>query len=259
MGIFSFGSKKKRVQFPIGELLKTDMHSHILPGVDDGSPDVATSLQLMRGLAQMGYDTLIATPHVMADIHRNDKHTIQQAYDQLRQAADEDPSLPKLRFAAEFMMDEGFGQLVQQDALIPLADDRYLLVETPYLHRPLNLESYIFNLRAVGYTPVLAHPERYHYLFDKPAEYERLKELGCLFQVNLLSLMGYYGKAEKEAGTWLLEAGLVDLLGTDLHHEKHLQRLLNFTVDQRLVKPLENGTFLNRQLIATATVNLFGT
>jgi len=213
----------------------------------------------MRGLGQMGYDTLIATPHVMADIHRNDRHTIQQAYEQLRQATDEDPSLPNLRFAAEFMMDEGFGQLVKHDALIPLADDQYLLVETPYLHRPLNLESYIFTLRAVGYIPVLAHPERYHYLFDKPAEYERLKELGCLFQVNLLSLMGYYGKLEKEAATWLLESGLVDLLGTDLHHEKHLKRLLNFTVDQRLVKPLENGVFLNHQLIATAAVNLFGT
>src|SRR5690606_36123990 len=123
--------------------------------------------QLMRGLGQMGYDTLIATPHVMADIHRNDRHTIQQAYEQLRQATDEDPSLPNLRFAAEFMMDEGFGQLVKHDALIPLADDQYLLVETPYLHRPLNLESYIFTLRAVGYIPVLAHPERYHYLFDK--------------------------------------------------------------------------------------------
>ncbi len=259
MGIFLFGSKKKLVQFPIGELLKTDMHSHILPGVDDGSPDVATSLQLMRGLADMGYDTLIATPHIMADIHRNDKHTIQHAYEQLKQAAETDPTLPKVRFAAEFMMDEGFGHLVKQDALIPLAGDQYLLVETPYLHRPLNLESYIFNLRAIGYTPVLAHPERYHYLFDKPEEYERLKELGCLFQVNLLSLMGYYGKSEKYAAEWLLEEGLVDLLGTDLHHERHLKRLLNFTVDQKLVKVLENGSFLNRQLIATAAVNLFGT
>src|SRR5690606_1425937 len=199
MGIFSFGSKKKRVQFPIGELLKTDMHSHILPGVDDGSPDVATSIALMHGLAQMGYETVIATPHVMADIHRNDRHTIQHAYEQLKHAAEAEPALPKLRFAAEFMMDEGFGQLIKQDALIPLSGDQFLLVETPYLHRPLNLESYIFNLRAVGYTPVLAHPERYHYLFNKPAEYERLKELGCLFQVNLLSLIGYYGKSEKDA------------------------------------------------------------
>lgn len=248
MGFFSFGSKKKQVKFPIGELLKTDMHSHILPGIDDGSPDLEASLVLMRGLADIGYDTLIATPHVMNDIHRNNKTTILAAYEQLQQAVNEDSQLPTLHYAAEFMMDEGFGQLIKQEALIPLGTGKHLLVETPYLHRPLNLEGYIFDLLTAGYTPVLAHPERYHYLFDKPHEFERLKERGCLFQVNLLSLVGYYGKAEKVTGTWLIEAGLVDFLGTDLHHEKHLERLANFTVDQRLVKALESGQFLNRSL-----------
>src|SRR5690606_25528229 len=154
-------------------------------------------------------------------IHRNDRHTIQAAYEQLKQTVEADPTLPKLYFAAEFMMDEGFGDLVKRESLIPLDGDKHLLVETPYLHRPLNLESYIFEVRAAGYTPILAHPERYHYLFDRPMEYERLKELGCLFQVNLLSLMGYYGKSEKEAATWLIETGLVDLFGTDLHSERH--------------------------------------
>lgn len=255
MGLFSFGSKKKVIQFPIGELLKTDIHSHILPGIDDGSPDVQTSLVLMRGLAEMGYQTLIGTPHVMADLHRNDQETIRAAYEQLQQAVNEDPTLPKLHYAAEFMMDEGFGQLVRQEALIPLGTEKHLLVETPYLHRPLNLESYIFEVRAAGFTPILAHPERYHYLFNKPIDYERLKELGCLFQVNLLSLMGYYGKSEKDAACWLIETGMVDFLGTDLHHERHLARLQRFTVDQRLVKFLENGTFRNQQLVATAVVS----
>lgn len=255
MGLFSFGSKKKVIQFPIGELLKTDIHSHILPGIDDGSPDVQTSLALMRGLADMGYQTVIGTPHVMADLHRNDRETIRTAYEQLQQAVNEDPTLPKLHYAAEFMMDEGFGQLVRQESLIPLGTERHLLVETPYLHRPLNLESYIFEVRAAGFTPILAHPERYHYLFNKPIDYERLKELGCLFQVNLLSLMGYYGKSEKDAASWLIETGMVDFLGTDLHHERHLARLRRFAIDQRLVKYLENGTFRNQQLVATAVVS----
>src|SRR5690606_12407912 len=104
MGLFSFVSKKKLVQFPIGELLKADMHSHILPGIDDGSPDVETSLTLMRGLRQMGYERLIATPHVMADLYRNDRQTIQRAYERLKEAAELDPTLPTLHFAGEFMM-----------------------------------------------------------------------------------------------------------------------------------------------------------
>src|SRR5690606_17753754 len=135
------------------------------------------------------------------------RETIRTAYEQLQRAVNEDPKLPKLHYAAEFMMDEGFGQLVRQEALIPLGTEKHLLVETPYLHRPLNLESYIFEVRAAGFTPILAHPDRYHYLVNKPISYERLTELGCLFQVNLLSLLDYYVKSEKDAACWLIETG----------------------------------------------------
>ncbi|WP_257666584.1 tyrosine-protein phosphatase [Parapedobacter tibetensis] len=246
---FFFFSKKKSVQFPIGNLLKVDIHSHILPGIDDGAPNEQTSLTLILGLAEMGFETLIGTPHVMADIHTNTRDTIQAAYMKLQAHLLAHPGLPKLHYAAEYMMDEGLAPLIKQQGLLTYGATQYVLVETPYLYRPLNLETYLFQLLTAGYTPILAHPERYHYLTGNPKEYEKLKALGFAFQVNLLSLVGYYGKQEKQAATWLLQAGLVDFLGTDLHHERHLRHLRKFTVEQQVVNALESGNFRNEQLL----------
>lgn len=244
--MFSFFNGKEKVVFPIGELLEVDIHSHILPGVDDGSPDTATSARLVAGLADVGFHSLITTPHITADLYPNDRHTIQEAYDRL--AHTEGGGAPEIRFAAEYMLDEGFGQIIADRDLLPLGQSDYVLVETSFLHRPLGVDAHIFDLQNAAYKPVLAHPERYHYLFGKPADYEELKTRGCLFQVNILSLIGYYGKKEQEAARWLLDADMVDFLGSDLHHDRHLQHLLNFKVSQKLAKTLESRTFLNNTI-----------
>lgn len=248
MSLFFF-SKKREITFPIGRFLRADIHSHVLPGIDDGAADVATSTRLLRGLYTLGFETVVGTPHVMADLHRNTRQTIQNAFLKLEAPASEQGSLPTLYYAAEHMMDEGFALMLTENRIIPYGNTPYVLVETPYLHRPLNLEHLSFQLATAGYKPILAHPERYHYLFNKPAEYEKLKELGFALQLNALSLRGYYGKPEREAAEWLIAWGLVDYIATDLHHDRHLRYLKNYVLPRKIAEQLENLTIHNEELV----------
>lgn len=249
MSLFFF-SKKREIAFPIGRYLRADVHSHVLPGIDDGAADTAASLRLLQGLHDIGFETVIGTPHIMVDLHRNTRQTIQGAFKQLEAAASGRDRFPTLYYAAEHMMDEGFAGLLTGNRIIPYGTTPYVLVETAYLHRPLNLEHLSFQLATAGYKPILAHPERYHYLFNKPAEYEKLKELGFAFQLNALSLKGYYGKPEKEAANWLVSQGLVDYIATDIHHERHLKHLKNYILPQKVADQLENTTVHNEELVA---------
>lgn len=249
MSLFFF-SKKREIAFPIGRYLRADIHSHVLPGIDDGAADVATSLRLLQEMYALDFETVIGTPHVMVDLHRNNRQTIQNAFVKLEAAASENGRIPALYYAAEHMMDEGFAALLKENHIIPYGSSSYALVETPYLHRPLNLEHLAFQLATSGYKPILAHPERYHYLFNKPAEYEKLKELGFAFQLNALSLRGYYGRPEKEAAEWLIAQGLIDYIATDIHHERHMKHLRNYLLPQKVVDQLENTTVYNEQLVA---------
>jgi Capsular polysaccharide biosynthesis protein len=248
MSLFFF-SKKREIAFPIGRYLRADIHSHILPGVDDGAADVASSLQLLQGMHTLGFETVIGTPHVMVDLHRNNQQTIQNAFAKLKAATSGHGRLPTLYYAAEHMLDEGFAALLAENRIIPYGNSSYVLVETPYLHRPLNLEHLSFQLATAGYKPILAHPERYHYLFNKPDEYEKLKELGFAFQLNALSLRGYYGKPEKEAAQWLVDQALVDYIATDVHHDRHMKHLKNYVIPQKVADQLENLTIHNEELV----------
>lgn len=242
-----FPSKKTEIDFPIGEYLGTDMHSHLLPGVDDGSPDVETSIKLIKGLTDIGFKRIITSPHIMLDIHKNNRETLAKAYSNLEVALNTHSDLATVDYAAEYLMDENFERLLKNKDLL-LVSNNCVLVETPILNRLLKLETIIFNIAASGYKPILAHPERYVYLFGKNEEYEVLKEKGCLLQINALSLTGYYGKVEKMAAEWLLENQLVDFIGTDLHHERHLNRLQHYKVSKKTKEILEVTELMNSEL-----------
>lgn len=251
MALFFF-SKINEVNFPIGEYLQVDMHSHVLPGIDDGAKDIAASAVLLNGLYQLGIRTVIGTPHVMADIHRNTPQTITDAHARLSEALTGAGHVPTVHFAAEHMLDDGFATLLSSGHVVPYRDTPYILVETPFLSRPLNLEHLAFQLTTARYQPILAHPERYHYLFGKPADYEMLKSLGFALQLNALSLVGYYGEQEKKAAHWLLEHRLVDYIGTDIHHERHLRHLMKYKLPRKTVQLLEQTTIQNTRLIAAS-------
>ena len=206
-------------------LLGADMHSHVLPGIDDGSPDAETSVQLIAGLRELGYSRLVATPHILWDMYKNDAASIENAYNELQPALRENGLHLPVGRAAEYYMDEHFDELMNSNAPLLTIHKNWVLVEFSFISPPMDLKEKLFELQIKGYQPILAHPERYQYFAANKKFYDELRATGSYFQLNLLSLTGYYGKICQDLAQYLLKTGYVDLLGTDLHHQRHLDAL----------------------------------
>ncbi len=224
--MFSFFKNKKSKEpgdnyFP----LATDIHSHILPGIDDGSPDVETSLTLINGLMQLGIKRSVATPHIISDLYRNTDESINGALEILKKELARNKVDFEVTAAAEYMMDAYFFELLHRKTKLLTIQDNIILTEFSYASMPHSPEQMSFAIITEGYTPILAHPERYPYYYGNNNMYHHLKDLGFLLQINLLSLTGYYGKEATKAAIYMLKNDLVSYLGTDLHHERHLQGL----------------------------------
>lgn len=201
--------------------LGTDMHSHLLPGIDDGAKTTNDSLSYIRSLQELGFRKFVTTPHIMSDLYPNSHDTIQAAFKEVKQANQGVP----LQAAAEYFLDESFDLLLDQEQPLLCIYDKTVLVEFSFVTTPLNFKDRIFNLQMSGYQPLLAHPERYLYFGNNKAVYDELKSAGCQFACNLLSFTGYYGKGPAELANYLLKKDLIDYLGTDLHHERHIEAL----------------------------------
>lgn len=243
--------KKKQPEKPFTGLLpvQVDMHSHILPGIDDGAPDLDTALLLVRGLYDLGIRTCIATPHVIGDMYRNTDSTIEDALQQLRNGCRSAAIDMNIRAAAEYMMDDYFMELLRDKVPLRTLKDNLLLTEITYTSEPIRLQEMVFNIITEGYKPVLAHPERYHYYHRNYEIYRKLKDLGFLLQVNMLSLTGYYGKEVAKAARYIYDNGLADLVGTDLHHDRHLLALQSESNHRLFNKYLNNKKLLNSTLV----------
>lgn len=200
---------------------KTDIHCHIIPGIDDGSPDPQTSVELIERMQGWGIERIIASPHVTQDTFENTPQTIAPALDSLHDALSSKGMTIPVSNSAEYRIDENFLNQIEQGMIMPLPDD-YLLVENSFIQEPLNLDQTLFDLQVRGFKPILAHPERYRYYhIGNKKRYESLHASGIQFQVNLLSLTGYYGKTEKATAEWLIEKEMADFIGTDLHNHRH--------------------------------------
>jgi protein-tyrosine phosphatase len=221
--MFKFFKKKEEPQaVPESLPFTTDIHSHILPGIDDGSPDTATSLQLIQGLYDLGIRKCIATPHIIGDMYRNTPETINEALEKvIAFCADAEINMG-ISAAAEYMLDDYFMELLQKKEPLLTLYKNILLTEISYTSTPQNLGEITSAIIGEGYIPILAHPERYHYYQQNFDQYYKLKEMGFILQVNLLSITGYYGKRAEKAARFLLEKDLVSFVGTDLHHHQHL-------------------------------------
>lgn len=207
-----FGFKRKYKLLESG-ILKgaTDIHCHVLPGVDDGSPDLQTSCQLLEFMSEkVGYSKMWLTPHVMRDLH-NTAEKLSAVFSQLKETYN---GPVELHLASEYMMDEGFSERLATDPL--RLGSEHLLVETSYMNSPVGLDNILMKVWEAGFRPLIAHPERYIYM-DK-RDYEHLKEYGFDFQLNIMSLSGYYGPRPKDVAIKLLEQGMYDYVGSDLHH-----------------------------------------
>jgi protein-tyrosine phosphatase len=233
-------------------VLGADMHSHLLPGLDDGAETVEHSLDLLRALRELGYRKLIMTPHIMGDFYKNTPEGIRAALQLLREAAaTAGLNDVTLECAAEYYLDEFLGyKLTDGTEMLTFGGDkRYLLFETSYMNEPLNLFEIIFEMKSQGYRPVLAHPERYTYLYGRFGEIEKMRrDYDVLLQVNLNSLAGYYSPAAKKVAEQLIDAGIVDFLGTDAHHLRHTDTLLRRTLPQPHLEKVLKLPLLNNTL-----------
>lgn len=229
-------------------MLKADMHSHLLPGIDDGSPDLETSLGLIRGMKELGYTKLITTPHVMWDMYKNTSEVILSKLDELKKAIDENELGVTVHAAAEYFLDEHVENLLQWGEPLLTISGNMVLTEFSMAYPPQGLKDILFEMQMQGYQPVIAHPERYLYLERTKDFYDELKISGCLFQLNLLSLTNYYGRSAQELSQYLLKKGYYDLVGTDLHNFRHLEALNNPAISNQLQKLLDTGKIRNPEL-----------
>lgn len=223
----------------------TDMHSHLVPGVDDGATDVQNSLELISGLMDLGLQKFVTTPHILWDIFKNNSKTITPAFTELKAALQENNINVPIKFAAEYFLDYHVEELMEDQQPLLTIKDNMVLVEFSFVSAPLDLKDKLFSVQMTGYQPIIAHPERYTY-FLKSKAYDELREAGYLFQVNLLSLAGYYGKIPQEIAYILLKNKYIDFLGTDLHHVRHLQALQSASNLTDIIKQLQDaGSLLN--------------
>lgn len=245
MSIFSiFTSKKAPAKLPF----HTDIHCHIVPGVDDGSPELAKSVELAGRMADWGIERIFLSPHVTQDTFENTPETLAGPFAELQQGITEAGVPVKLAMHAEYRIDEFFLKQIEEGNLRPMPGN-YLLVENSFAQEPWGLDQLLFDLRLKGFVPVLAHPERYlYYSLNNRERYQKLHDTGLLFQINLLSLAGAYGKSEKQTAEWLLERGMVDFIGSDLHRRGHADaidaylRSRDFTRHSRHFNTLLNDT-----------------
>lgn len=195
-----------------------DYHSHILPGVDDGIPHMEDALAVLKYYEEIGVENVWCTPHIMEDIP-NTTAGLRKRFEELK-AAYNGPI--KLNLAAENMLDELFETRLSGNDLLPLGEaGNYLLVETSYFTPPFNMDDTLIKIKNMGYFPVLAHPERYVYMDSK--DYEKYHGMGVMFQLNLTSLSGGYGKMVQKKAEWLLKHRMYAFYGSDLHSLRSFQ------------------------------------
>ena len=247
MGLFDWLKKDNNHTNGIDlSVLHTDIHSHLIPGIDDGSPDMDTSLALLKELEMLGYKKIITTPHVKTEYFQNDVTKLDDLCERLRRAARFEGIKLDIEVGAEHLLDEGVNQRIKNGQFKTFGDN-YLLVELPFMFPPFGLDGYIFELQLVGYKLILAHPERYLYWLNDFNQFIRLKDSGVLFQVNIISLGNYYGKDVYNLAKKLIDNNMVELLGTDTHSAKHIEAVRKSCSSSLLKKLLESGRIINKE------------
>lgn len=226
--------------------LFVDMHSHVLPGIDDGAQTLEQSLVLVRQMNGLGIKKIIATPHVMADYFRNTEETISMALGLLKKELAEQKIDITIEAAAEYYLDEAFEELLRTKQLITMGDN-YVLFELPFISKPHNLAGLMAKMTSLDYKPILAHPERYLYL--RLPDHKTIKSHGCSLQVNTISFTGYYGKEIKKNAEELADNHLIDFISSDMHRPVHAAALRD-ALKMPYVKRLLNSNVLKNPLLA---------
>ena len=220
-----------------------DIHSHALFGIDDGAQNIEETAFLLQSMIDLKFSKCITTPHTMKHVWDNTTESITERLNDVKKALPELTNQLKLQAASEYLMDDSFTHLFKSTPLLTLKD-KYVLVEMSYLNPPIQLHDIIFELQLAGYTPVLAHPERYTFYHNDFEQYNKLKITGCLFQLNLLSTVGYYGKPVADIAQRLLKNKMIDFTGSDIHHKNHVNafyKKIKIKEPEILVETMKNN------------------
>jgi protein-tyrosine phosphatase len=247
MGFFSRLFSSAPANVPDLSQIGCDVHSHFIPGIDDGAQKIEDSLDLIRSMQMLGYKKVITTPHVMSDSFKNTPEIILSGLEKVRSALKEANIEIPVSAAAEYYLDYEFEQKIGKEKLLTFGDN-YLLFEISYMNPPENLHAVVFKLQMAGYKPILAHPERYNFWHGTFNKYEELKEKGLLFQLNINSLTGYYSPSTKKISERMIENNMINMVGSDCHHMGHIELLKKAAFNKHLIKLVDEGNLINQKL-----------
>ena len=223
------------------------MHSHLIPGIDDGAPTIEESTNLIKALCEFGYTRLITTPHIMSDFFKNTPENIMKGLEQLKKIVKETGIPVEIEAAAEYYVDFEFISLLNQNKLLTLGDN-YVLIELSLYNPPSNLKEIIFELQTANYKVILAHPERYSYWYPEMDNFRDLHERGVYFQLNIGSLTGSYGGVTRKIAEKMIHYNMISFLGTDTHGKRHIQMIKELLRNKLLKQLIESGVLLNNTL-----------
>jgi tyrosine-protein phosphatase YwqE len=240
-----FSKKEEELETLDFSILKTDIHSHFIPGIDDGSPDMETTISLIKEMQQLGFKKVITSPHVMSDFYQNTSETILSGLNKVRSELKAQSIPIEIEAAAEYYIDFEFEQKIGKEKFLTFGGN-YILVELSFIEEPRNLFDIIFKLQLEGYKVVLAHPERYAYY--RMEDYNELKNRGVLLQINLLSLIGYYSPQVQKKTEKLIEDNLVSFVGTDCHNMHHAELYEKCQTKKSWHDLVNSGMLLNNTL-----------
>ena len=241
--------KKKEIEHADLSRLVADMHNHLIPGIDDGATDLESSMVMIRAMYNLGYRKFIATPHVQWEMYKNTHEIIENGARLVRDRLAELEMHVEFRGAAEYFLDEHVDELLEKNIPLLTIHKNLVLVEFSFIRQPMDLKEKLFQLQIKGYQPIIAHPERYLYFGAHKATYDELHDMDCIFQLNLLSLCGYYGKKQEELAQYLIKKKYVSLLGSDLHNMRHINILrASSSITSTVNRLLDEGVLLNPSL-----------
>ena len=240
--------KRKLEPRPIFAALGTDMHCHLVPKVDDGSKCMEESIDCLNTLKAVGYNKVIITPHFQYPRFPNDEDDITRRYNELKaEAKKAGVEIEMIGVGGEYRIDSGFNKRLENPRFL-MVGGKYVLVEFSLHQQMMGCDEMIFDMQMKGYEVILAHPERYPYLNLQGTRMEQLKNQGVYFQINVLSLGGFYGDEAKHKAYDMLEAGWVEFMGTDTHNTMYAQALTELSRDRKVEKVLEKYEFMNKTL-----------
>ncbi|MCK4661952.1 MAG: capsular biosynthesis protein [Bacteroidales bacterium] len=247
MNLLNFIRKNINRTIPDFSDVGVDMHSHLIPGIDDGVTTIEEAVEIVKQLHKLGYYKLITTPHIMSDFYKNTPEIINSGLKLLQNEIRKQNISVTIEAAAEYYLDYEFEKKLEKENLMTFGK-KYILIEISFFNPLDSLHEIIFNLETAGYKPILAHPERYTYWLYDFNKYIELKDRGVLFQINVNSLIGEYSLQAKKIAEKLIENNMVEFLGTDVHFMMHVELMNKLLSNKHLAKLVYSGNLLNNTL-----------